>query len=74
MSFEFDVGEVVYQKNTFSNSSTGMSATFEKFISYVDSSYSLGQRYGQAIREIETPFRIADIEYYKDQKNIEVLE
>lgn len=47
---------------------------FEKFISYVDSSYSLGQRYGQAIREIETPFRIADIEYYKDQKNIEVLE
>lgn len=47
---------------------------FESFIEFVDNSYSLGQRYGQAIREIETPFRIADIEYYTKQKNVDVLE
>ena len=47
---------------------------FETFIAYVDETYSLGQRYGQAVREVESPFRIADIEYYTNQNNVEVLE
>ena len=46
---------------------------FESFISYVDKEYALGQRYGQAIRVLETPFRIADIEFYKNQGNIDAL-
>lgn len=46
---------------------------FEAFISYVDSTYSLGQRYGQAIREIESPFRIADIEYYTKKQDVQTL-
>lgn len=47
--------------------------SFESFISYVDKEYALGQRYGQSIRILESPFRIADIEYYKNQGNIDVL-
>ncbi len=34
----------------------------QKFIEAVDSSYSRGQRYGQAERIIENPFRISDLE------------
>ena len=46
----------------------------QDFINYVDEDYSLGQRYGQTERIIESPFRIADLEYYTKQGNIEVLE
>lgn len=46
----------------------------QDFINYVDEDYSLGQRYGQSERIIESPFRIADLEYYTKQGNIEVLE
>ena len=38
--------------------------TIEDFVKTVDSSYSLGQRYGQAQRLVESPFRISDLEYY----------
>lgn len=48
--------------------------SIQDFIDYVDEDYSLGQRYGQAERVIESPFRIADIEYYTKQGNVEVLE
>lgn len=46
----------------------------DDFIRYVDSSYSLGQRYGQAERILKNPFRIADIEYYVKRGDIEILE
>ena len=46
----------------------------QDFINYVDEDYSLGQRYGQTERIIESPFRIADLEYYTKQGNIKVLE
>ena len=36
--------------------------SIEHFADYVDKDYSRGQRYGQGIREIESPFRIADFE------------
>lgn len=48
--------------------------SIQDFIDYVDEDYSLGQRYGQAERIIESPFRIADLEYYTKQGNVEVLE
>ena len=34
----------------------------------------MGQRYGQMIRKVESPFRIAEIEYYVKQKNIEAIQ
>ena len=48
--------------------------SIQDFIDYVDEDYALGQRYGQAQRIIESPFRIADLEYYTKQENIEALE
>lgn len=49
--------------------------TTKDFSDYVDKVYSRGQRYGQAIREIESPFRIADIEILLgDSKNLPALE
>ena len=40
------------------------------FIKYVDKSYSLGQRYGQAVRIMESPFRISDLEYYSQGNHL----
>lgn len=49
--------------------------TTKDFSDYVDRVYSRGQRYGQAVREIESPFRIADIEILLgDPKNLPALE
>lgn len=46
-----------------------------EFSNYVDKVYSRGQRYGQAIREIESPFRIADLEILLDDpKNLPTIE
>jgi hypothetical protein len=46
----------------------------DDFINSVDTSYSLGQRYGQTERIVENPFRIADIEYYTNKKDVETIE
>lgn len=48
--------------------------TVKEFTDYVDNSYSLGQRYGQTIRQIESPFRISDIEYYIQKNDTKALE
>lgn len=46
----------------------------EDFVSAVDSSYSRGQRYGQAERVMESPFRISDIETCMAQNDVEGLQ
>ena len=48
--------------------------TVNDFIEYVDKSYSLGQRYGQAVRRMESPFRISDIEYYVENNDIRAIQ
>ena len=49
--------------------------TIKDFSDYVDSVYSRGQRYGQMIRTIESPFRIADFEVLlDDEKNLPAIE
>lgn len=49
--------------------------TLEDFSDYVDRVYSRGQRYGQAIRELECPFRVADLELLNtDSKNLPKIE
>ena len=45
----------------------------ESFIQYVDSSYSLGQRYGQTERHLQNPFRISDIEYYIKMGRVDII-
>ena len=44
------------------------------FIDTVDKQYSLGQRYGQATRILESPFRISDIEKFVEEKNEEAVQ
>lgn len=48
--------------------------TVNDFIEYVDKSYSLGQRYGQAVRRMESPFRISDLEYYVENNDISAIQ
>ena len=49
--------------------------TIKDFSDYVDSVYSRGQRYGQMIRKMESPFRIADFEVLLgDEKNLPAIE
>ena len=49
--------------------------TIKAFSDYVDKEYSRGQRYGQAIREVDSPFRIADFELLLgDEKNLPKIE
>lgn len=48
--------------------------TVNDFIEYVDKSYSLGQRYGQAVRIMESPFRISDLEYYVENNDISAIQ
>lgn len=48
--------------------------TVNDFIAYVDKSYSLGQRYGQAVRRMESPFRISDLEYYVENNDISAIQ
>ncbi len=48
--------------------------TVNDFIEYVDKSYSLGQRYGQAVRRMESPFRISDLEYYVENSDISAIQ
>lgn len=48
--------------------------TVSDFVQAVDTSYELGQRYGQTLRKIESPFRISDLEYYAKNGDIEAVE
>lgn len=52
----------------------GRELTVEQGIASIDKSYSLGQRYGQAVRILESPFRIADIEGYIKAGDKEALD
>lgn len=49
--------------------------SIQDFSNYVDNVYSRGQRYGQGIRELESPFRIADLEILLDNpENLPAIE
>ncbi len=48
--------------------------SMQDFIQAVDKSYSRGQRYGQAERIMDSPFRISDLEICNLNKNIEQLQ
>lgn len=48
--------------------------TVSDFVQAVDDNYELGQRYGQTLRKMESPFRISDLEYYVKNGNIEAVE
>lgn len=54
----------IYELPEFLEFAKKLNMTIEDFVKTVDSSYSLGQRYGQAQRLVESPFRISDLEYY----------
>jgi len=43
------------------------------FIEHVDEDYALGQRHGQAVRIVGSPFRISDIEKFISDKDIDAL-
>ena len=53
-----------------SNDSRSPEELIKKFASAVDSYYERGQRYGQAKRIIQNPFRISDIENIINEKGI----
>ena len=59
---------------TFISFAENNGITVKEFTDYVDNSYSLGQRYGQTLRIVESPFRISDIEYYVQNNDAESLE
>lgn len=54
----------VFKSKQFQQFAQENNVTTEAFADYVDKVYSLGQRYGQAERIVENPFRVADLEYY----------
>lgn len=54
----------VFESEQFQEFAQENGVTIEAFADYVDKVYSLGQRYGQAERVLENPFRISDLEYY----------
>lgn len=57
------------------NATTGRKdISVEDAISSIDRSYSLGQRYGQGIRILGSPFRISDIQGYINDKDKESLD
>lgn len=57
------------------NAATGRKdVSVEDAISSIDRSYSLGQRYGQGIRILGSPFRISDIQGYINDKDKESLD
>lgn len=57
------------------NAATGRKdVSVEDAISSIDKSYSLGQRYGQGIRILGSPFRISDIQGYINDKDKESLD
>ncbi len=59
---------------TFINFAEENNFTVKEFTDFVDNSYSLGQRYGQTTRIVESPFRISDIEYYVKKGDSKSLE
>lgn len=64
----------VFDSSEFKKIAKDNGFSVEDFVEYVDRVYSMGQRYGQAIRIMESPFRISDLEYYVkngDKKAIE---
>ena len=57
------------------NAATGRKdVSVEDAISSIDRSYSLGQRYGQGIRILGSPFRVSDIQGYINDKDKESLD
>ena len=57
------------------NATTGRKdISVEDAISSIDRSYSLGQRYGQGIRILGSPFRVSDIQGYINDKDKEALD
>ena len=57
------------------NATTGRKdISVEDAISSIDRSYSLGQRYGQGIRILGSPFRVSDIQGYINDKDKESLD
>lgn len=57
------------------NAATGRKdVSVEDAISSIDRSYSLGQRYGQGIRILGSPFRVSDIQGYINDKDKEALD
>ena len=59
---------------TFISFAENNGITVKEFTDYVDSTYSLGQRYGQTLRIVESPFRVSDIEYYVQKNDSDSLE
>lgn len=48
--------------------------TVNDFIKSVDKEYALGQRFGQTVRIMESPFRISDLELYVVNNDIDAIE
>ena len=59
---------------TFIKFATQHGLTINQFIDAVDKQYELGQRYGQTIRVVESPYRIADIQHYLSLNDVKSLE
>ena len=59
---------------TFIEFATQNGLTINQFIDAVDKQYELGQRYGQTIRVVESPYRIADIQHYLSLNDVKSLE
>lgn len=64
----------ILNTDEFKRFATENGFSIDDFIQYVDKSYSLGQRYGQAIRKMESPFRISDLEYYVENEDIVAIQ
>ena len=45
----------------------------KQFTDAIDSSYELGQRYGQTTRIVKSPYRISDLEYYLNKQDVQSL-
>lgn len=48
--------------------------TVNDFIECVDAEYALGQRFGQSVRKMESPFRISDLELYVVNNDLDAIE
>lgn len=65
--------DFIEKENEIRRQSGKEDLTIADAIGYVDMHYSLGQRFGQATRIVESPFRISDIEYYVAANNVGAL-
>lgn len=64
----------VFESKQFQQFAQENGVTIEAFADYVDKVYSLGQRYGQAERIVESPFRITDLEYYVKKRDVGAIQ